>query len=205
MQIHCCYRLIPYGEVIHSTYDTDSGEIIGMPADWFRAEMLDLPEYSNRSYVGSKSNYEAMCESMLLSNNNFALVVENNNIGYYILDWYGVKFFMTAPTDNRDSSSGCGMPNQDNYKSIGYRTTQLKQLRACKGIYRLVQNRSDNLVHTNRGILVPQFNTNELTQPDFHYAGYKDAVAGGHDGVVYLNGVPTFVDIVDDDKLVPIL
>lgn len=204
MRVKCCYRLVPYGEVIHSEYDSDTREILGMPDDWFNAKLLDLPEYSIRAYKGSKSNYEAMCESMLLCKNDFALVVENNDIGYYILDWYGVKRFMEAPTDTRDSSSGSGIPNQDNYKSIGFRVTQLKQLRACAGVYRLVMNRRTNLVHTNRGILTPQFNTNELTDVDFYYAGYKDAVLAGHDGVVYLNGVPTFVDIVDDDKLVPI-
>ena len=202
MDIKCCYRLIPDGEVIHSIYDTESRTISGLPIDWFNPMLLELSEYSERSYYDVKSDFSAMCESMLLSNREFALVVENNNIGYYILEWGGLKRFLEAPTDTKDSSSGCSIPLQDNYQAIGFRTTKLTQLRACSGIYRLVMNKYTKLVHTNQGVLTPEFDVTRISQLDYHYAGYKDAVMTGHDGVVYIDGNPTFVDIVDGNKLV---
>lgn len=198
MLIKCCYRLIPDGEVIHSEYDSDKDEIIGMPLDWFNVKLLDLSEYSERSYLGINSDYAAMCESVLLSNKDFALVVENNNIGYYILDWNGYKRFLESATDNTESISGSVVPCSSNYEAIGFRTTQLTQLRACSGIYRIVMNSRTKLIHTNKGVLTPEFDVSSLSAIDYHYTGYKDAVMSGHDGVVYLNGVPTFVNIVDD-------
>lgn len=202
MLVKCCYRLIPDGEIIHAHYDTEQQTIDNMPLDWFDPKLLELSEYSKMSYKDTDYDYAAMCESLLLSNNEFALVVENNNIGYYILEWGGIKRFMQAPTDTTDSSSGCAIPMQSNYCAIGFRTTQLTQLRACSGVYRIVMSKRTKFIHTNRGILRPDFDISQLSPIDFHYAGYKDAVRAGHDGVVYLNGVPTFVRITDDDRLV---
>lgn len=202
MLIKCCYRLIPEGEVIHSEYDSEREEIIGLPCDWFNVKSMLLPIYSPRAYVNAKGNYDEMCESIMLSNKEFALVVENNAIGYYIVDWSGMKRFLDSPTDTRDSSSGCIIPLQENYMAIGFRVTKLKQLRACSGVYRLVMNKHTNLIHTNCGILTPEFNVSELSPLDYHYAGYKDAVMNNHFAVVYLNGKPTFVDLVGEDRLI---
>lgn len=201
MLIKCCYRLIPEGEVIHSVYDSEKEEIIGMPLDWFNVKSMSLPVYSPRAYINAKGNYDEMCESILLSNKEFALVIENNAIGYYILDWGGLKRFLDAPTDTRDSSSGCVIPLQDNYVAIGYRVTKLRQLRACSGVYRLTMNKHTNLIHTNDGVLIPDFDVSELSPLDYHYAGYKDAVNGNHYAVVYLNSQPTFVDLTNKDRL----
>lgn len=202
MLIKCCYRLIPEGEIIHTEYDSEKEEIVGLPLDWFNVKSMLLPVYSPRAYVNARGNFDEMCESILLSNKEFALVVENNAIGYYVVDWNGLKRFLDSPTDMRDSSSGCIIPLQENYKAVGFRVTQLRQLRACSGVYRLTMNKHTNLIHTNCGVLVPEFDVSEISPLDYHYAGYKDAVFGNHFAVVYLNGQPTFVDLSGEDRLI---
>ena len=202
MEIRCCYRLIPNGEVIHSIYDTSSREILGMPKDWFQIELLGLPEYSRNSYINCEARFDEMCETVLLSNPNYALVVENNNVGYYVLQFDGVKKFVRSVTDSHESSSDCYIPNRDNYKAIGYRRTKQIQLRSSDGIYRLTMDISSKQVHTNDGVLTPEFDIDSLGSLDFHYAGYKDMIANGSYAVVYIDGKPAFLDRTVDNKLV---
>lgn len=202
MNIACCYRLIPNGEVIHADYDSDSYKVNGMPDSWFQIGLLELPEYSRNSYLNCDARFDEMCETILLSNPNYALVVENNNVGYYVLQFDGVKKFVRSVTDYKESSSDCYIPNRDNYKAAGYRRTKQRQIRASDGIYRLTLDILSRKFVTDDGVLTPEFDINSLGQIDFHYAGYKDMIANGSYAVVYVNGQPVFLDKTVDNKLV---
>lgn len=201
MLVQCCYRLIRRGEVIHSVYDTDKREIIGLPQNWFQNKWLGLPEYSSRNYINSNIRHDQMCETMLLSNDDYALVVEDNNIGYYIYQFDGWKKFLTGTDDTRDSYCECYAPNTMHYVPIGFRRTQQTQLRTSAGIYLLTFGAQDRKVHTNEGVLEPQFDILSLERVDFHYRGYKEIVAAGYFAVVYSNGEPQFVQRVDNNLI----
>lgn len=201
MQVDCCYRLIPNGEVIHGKYDTIEQTIAGMPSEWFTPYLLELPEYSLRNYDNCKSEFDKMCETVLLSNDAFALVVEDNNIGYYILQFDGTKRFVSSSIDKRESTSDCYIPGHELYKSVGFRRTRPIQLRSLSGIYRLVMNKRTGLFYTDDGVLEPNFDVSKLCQVDYHYAGYKDMIANNHYAVVYIDNAPVFLDMVDKHTL----
>ena len=202
MDIACCYRLIPNGEVIHTVYNRESDTIVGLPTEWYQTPLLELPEYSIRSYDNCTAKFDQMCETVLLSNDQFALVVENNNIGYYILQFDGVKRFLRSATDGRDSSSDNYIPAQELFRSIGFRRTKQRQIRSSAGVYRLTLGKNNGLVYTNDGILTPSFDINSLGKVDYHYRGYKEMIALNHYAVVYIDDAPVFLDKTEDNKLI---
>lgn len=201
MEIKCCYRLIPHGEVIHSVYDSDVCVIRGMPDYWYEAVNLGLPEYSIRSYDNCNFEFDKMCETVLLSNERFALVVENNNIGYYIVQFDGTKRFLKSSIDTTESVSETLAPGQEWFKSVGFRRTKQLQVRSSNGVYRLVMGKRDKLFYTNDGVLKPGFDTEMLDAVDYHYKGYKDMIALNHYAVVYMGGEPVYLDKTFDGIL----
>lgn len=202
MKIKCCYRLIPNGEVIHTEYDTESGVILGMPEIWLQSACMELPEYSRNSYINCTSRFDEMCETVLLSDDAYALVVENNNIGYYILQFDGVKRFVRSVTDNRESTSDSYIPNSGLFESIGFRRTKQRQVRSSAGIYRLTYCSHDGMIYTNDGVLKPEFEVTRLSKVNYHYAGYKDMIAVDKYAVVYIDGDPAFLSKTDNNTLV---
>lgn len=203
MEIRCCYRLIPNGEVIHTVYDTEKMVIVGMPAMWLTTACMELPEYSMNSYINCDARFDEMCETVLLSNDAFALVVENNNIGYYVLQFDGVKRFIRSVTDGRESVSDSYIPNSGLFSSIGFRRTKQRQIRSSGGVYRLTYCKEDGMIYTNDGLLKPGFDVNSLSKVDYHYAGYKDMIAADKYAVVYIGGSPVFLNKTVDNILVP--
>lgn len=202
MLVNCCYRLVRYGEVIHSYFDTIAQVVIDMPTEFIPTKYLYVPVCNEVLYPRDDSNFDAMCEAVLLSNDEYAFVYEMNNRGYYALEWNGCLRFLEAPTDMRDRSHESYLPHPEYYKCIGFRTTRVRQYRSNPGIYRLVSNKDGTKIYTNDGVLTPQFNVNELSPVSFNYKGYKDCVAQGHYGVVYYGEDVRFVDITPDKKLI---
>lgn len=202
MEIACCYRLRPNGEVIHSVYDPGNQSVAGLPEKWFDVKLLLLPEYSLNSYINCKARFNEACETILLSNKDFALVIEDNNIGYYILQFDGTKRFLMSATDGKESTTDCYIPNHELFKSVGYRRTRQIQVRSSSGVYRLVMEKSTGLFYTADGVLQPTFDVNRLGPLDYHYAGYKQMIANGAYAVIYFDGIPTFLEKTVDNKLV---
>lgn len=202
MKICCCYRCIPNGEVIHTYVDSDTHMADLMPISFLDTRDLELAEYAPAQYVDRDVNWMAMCEAILLSNKDYALVIESGTIGYFVLCWDGYWKFMETPMDEREKGRQSVIPQPGNFTYIGYRRTKLIQFRSCQGIYRLTYDRTNNTIVTNDGILTPMFNVSELSNIDYHYAGYKDMLNNGAYAVVYLNGQPKFLRKTDDDKLV---
>lgn len=202
MEIHCCYRLIPKGEVVHTKYDTDTHTVAGLPDDWFDVSNLCLPEYSRRNYENCKYEFDKMCETVLLSSDAYALVIENNNIGYYVLQFDGIKRFVRSSISDEDSESACVIPGSENYCSIGFRRTKQLQVRTSSGVYRLVLNKRTGLVHTNDGVLKPEFDLSRLSPLSKKYEGYKEMVAAGCYAVVYIDNKPVMLNKTFDNKLI---
>lgn len=202
MKVHCCYRLIPKGEVIHTMYDDDTGVVEGLPKDWLDIRDMWLPEYSRRNYYDCKYEFDKMCETVLLSNDAYAFVIENNNVGYYILQFDGIRRFVRSSISTEDSTNACVIPGSENYASIGFRCTRQRQVRASAGIYRLTLNLSNGLIYTNDGVLIPTFDINELHGVSRTYEGYKDMVYAGNYAVVYRNYNPVQLAKTHDNKLV---
>lgn len=204
MEVHCCYRLIPKGEVIHTMYDDDTGVVSGLPADWLDIGNLCLPDYSRRNYNQCKYEFDKMCETVLLSNDAYAFVIENNNIGYYVLQFDGIKRFVRSSISTEDSTTACVIPGSENYASIGFRCTKQRQVRASAGVYRLTLSLNTGLVHTNDGVLTPMFDINELCEVSRKYEGYKDMVYAGGYAVVYKDGKPIQLARTHDNKLIAV-
>lgn len=204
MRIKCCYRLIPNGEVIHTEYDTDSEKIIGLPEKWLQTVCLELPDYSVNNYINCKARFDEMCETVLLSDDAYAIVVEDNNIGYYVLQFNGVKKFVRSVTDNRESSSDSYIPNSGLFESVGFRRTRQRQVRSCGGIYRLTLCKDDGLFYTNDGVLRPGFQVDRLGKVDYHYRGYKEMIALDAYAVVYVDEKPMWLTKTDDNILLPV-
>lgn len=202
MKISCCYRCIPNGEVIHTYIDSETHMADLMPISLLDTRDLELAEYAPAQYVDRDINWMAMCEAILLSNKDYALVLESGTIGYFVLCWDGYWKFMETPMDEREKGRQSVIPQPGNFTYIGYRRTKLIQFRSCPGIYRLTYDRTNNTIVTNDGILTPMFNVSELSNIDYHYAGYKEMLNNGAYAVVYLNGQPKFLRKTDDDKLV---
>jgi hypothetical protein len=202
MEIQCCYRLIPDGEVIHTLYNTETGEVYGLPDNYLDAKHLDFSEYSTVDYIGKTTDYEAMCEAVLLASRDHAFCVETAGMGYHVLQWNGFWKLLYSPMDEEDNGEFLDRPQQGNYTYIGYRMTKLKQYRSCQGIYRLTLELPTGKIITNDGILTPEFDVRSLDKIDFHYTGYKDMVEAGAYAVVYQSGSPVFLDRTIDNKLV---
>ena len=202
MLAECCYRLIPNGEVIHTHYDSDTKKIIGLPEKFFKTEFMTLPEYSMLNYRVSEVNFAMMTEAVLLSNPEYAIVVETAAIGYTIAEFNGDWRFVDSPLDQKDNSGPAYIPATSHYKAIGYRPTKLRQVRSCMGVYRLVLDIDTGLVHTDDGVLRPEFDVNSLDKLSYNYVGYKDCVEQGHYAVVYLDGTHRFVEKTSDNRLV---
>lgn len=194
MEINCCYRLIPSGEVIHSYYDTESKKIIGMPESFIDSTLLELPEYNWINYHGVKVNFDLMCEAILLSNNEFAIVVEANCLGYYVLQWDGYWRFMENPTDKKIKGHDSFIPHSAVFKPIGYRRTVPRQFRSLQTLYRLTATKDGSQIYTQDGILIPEFDVNALSPLSYNYQGYKDMLSTNYYAVVYLDGVPRFLE-----------
>lgn len=202
MKISCCYRCIPNGEVIHTTIDSET-KIAGlMPASFLNTRDLELPEYAAGVYNGNDTNWMAMCEATLLSNKDYALVVESGTIGYYALQWDGYWRFLESPMDIKDKGRFSITPQPGNFAYLGYRRTKLKQYRSCSGIYRLTYDKVDNTFITDDGILTPDFDIGILSGIDYHYAGYKDMISEDAYAVVYIDSKPKLLGKTIDNKLV---
>lgn len=201
MKVNCCYRLIPDGEVIHSLFDTETGLVDGLPIEFVDTRYLPVPEYSPSLYRGLNTQFDVMTESILLSNISYALVLEVNGLAYRVLQWDGVWRTLKSATDDSDIFNMGPVPHPELYRAVGYRRTQLRQYRACPGLYRLVASKYDNTVYTQDGVLTCEFDINSLSGLDYHYAGYKDSVNLGYYAVVYQDGEPRFVELTSDNKL----
>lgn len=202
MKVKCCYRLIPNGEVIHTEYDSDTGVVEGLPEIWLQSSCLELPEYSRNNYINCTARFDEMCETVLLSESSYAIVVENNNIGYYIIQFDGVKRFVRSVTDAKESTSDSYVPNSGEFSSIGFRRTKQRQVRSSGGVYRLTYCERDGMVYTNDGLLKPEFDVTRLGKVDYHYAGYKEMIARDRYAVVYIDGLPVFLTKTDNNTLV---
>lgn len=208
MLVNCCYRLMAGGEVIHSLYDSDKKVILDMPEDYYKAEWLGLVDMTMIHYKNglklddtSLTGYAAMCEAMLLSDKQYAIVVEFLDQGYYILEWNGTIRWKVAPTDWEDKSRPTIKPTTGNYISIGFRNTRARQLRSSCGVYKLVYNKATGLIHTNDGILTPGFDVSILSKIDYNYKGYKNMISKGYYAVVYIDGMPFFCEKTPDNIL----
>lgn len=194
MKVACCYRLIPHGEVMHSKYDTDTLTVEGLPKDWYDVSILDLPEYSSVHYHDCKSRFDEMVETVLMSDSNYALVIECCNFGYYVLDFAGnVRFLKSSIEQNQHFSTGPA-PDTTPYVAVGYRRTKQRQLRNCDGVFRLVMDVRTGCVITADGVLKLGVERNRLSKPDYHYAGYKKMMSNDLDyAVVYIDDEPVFL------------
>lgn len=205
MEIACCYRLIPHGEVIHSTFDDVTKVIAGLPEEFYDVRTLGIPIYTGDFYRHTNRNFKAYVEAMLLSNPMNAIAIEFIN-GYCYLatfDGYADRLQTGLEYNLDDFEHGAGIvPDNSNYIGVGFRVTKMNQFRFTDTLYRLTYNRATNRFHTNDGILVPEFDVSTLSELSYNYAGYKDCVNNGHYAVVYQGGTPTFLDRTPDNKLI---
>lgn len=193
MEVKCCFRLIPWGEVIHSIMDSNTKIIDDMPIDFIDTRNLNTSIYAESNYLNCETDFDKACESILLSNENHCLVIENNNMYYDVLCWNGDCKYMTAATDNTSKIQPAIIPNKGMYIPIGYRATKPIQYRSLDTIYRLTMSKDGSKIITNDGILKPEFDTSKITRLSKTYEGYKEAVNKGYYGVIYFNGEPRFV------------
>lgn len=198
MNISCCYRLIPKGEIIHSTYDTETCSIIGIPRLWFPDYELKLGGYDPSRYHDDSEDFGNACEVILTSNDNYAIVVESNKFGFYAYGFDGSRSFLTGPYDNYYDILEWHMPDCSKFEFIGYRRTQYRQYQYMPGLFRMTYYMYDGLIYTNDGALQPQFDILSLNTPRTDYAGYKTVMTDGHYGVVYQNNNPRFVQKIDN-------
>lgn len=186
MLLRCCYRLREYGEVIHSVWDTEKLEVLGMPKDFLDLRSLKLPNsYSESNYRNCKTDFAAACEAILLSDNEFVVVLECCNIFYVCVTKHGVQYNKKAATTLPMGESYSDAPRCLDYINVGYRVTKVTQLRESAGIYRLVYNPSTNRFYTQDGVLEPTFDVSKLIRPSQSYDGYKSMVVMGAYAVVY--------------------
>lgn len=202
MEIRCCYRLTLHGEVIHTIFDTEKRVIIGLPENFFNAEKLNLPGYSEYNYKNTDTQFDIMVEAVLLADKDYCICVELCNFGYYVVTWSGGIKFLHSPMEEQEDFRQTAIPHSENFKSIGYRNTKLRQVRSFDGIYRLTLNKSTGLIHTQDGILKPEFDINNLDDLSYSYAGYKDMINKGYYAIIYKNGKPVFLEKTDDNKLI---
>ena len=202
MKINCCYRCTPTGEAIHTYIDSKTFVADLIPKSFYNPEMLELPEYSPYNYTDKKEDWAAMCEAILLSNDKFAIVVEDNTIGYLVLQFDGWYRFLESPMDEQDKGRFLIKPNTGNFKTVGYRRTKLIQFRSCSGVYRLTLDTTNNTFITNDGILTPEFNIDDLSSIDYNYLGYKEMIKRNVYAIVYHNGLPMYLRKTDDNRLV---
>lgn len=205
MLVECCYRLIPHGEVIHTKYDDESMEMIGLPKEFFDIKVHELPKYDTAVYREYKRDLDKYVEAMLLSHEDNAIAVDYQNQsclvqtfkGYcnYIYD--GMEY---SREDFRWAESY--IPNKDNFVGVGFRPTKMLQKRFADKVYYLTYNKATGLFHTNDGLLIPEFDVSSLSDMSYNYAGYKDCVLKGHYAVVYQGGQPVFLDKTPDNKLI---
>lgn len=195
MNIACCYRCVPGGEVIHTYIDSESGICQYMPETFYDTKNLPLAIYNPASYNGLDVDWMAMCEALLLCNDDNCLVIETT-IGYKVLQWNGWWAFVDSTFDTMERGKCIVRPNPNNFTYIGYRPTKLIQFRACRGIYRLTYDLVNKNIVTNEGIFTPAFDVDSLSEIDFHYAGYKDTVNNNYFAVVYRNNEPVFLERV---------
>ena len=193
MNVKCCYRLTYYGEVIHDEMDSDTHEIPSMPKHFFDTTQLDLPVYNAVSYFGADVLFDQACEAILLSNKDFAIVIECNNLGYYAYQWDGTRVFLESPMDMDPRFADSLIPTTAGFKSIGYRVTKPIQVRSLDGIFRLTVSADGKYAYTNDGVLDVEFDVNTLSPISYKYEGYKDAVQSGAYGVVYVDEKPVLV------------
>ena len=202
MRVECCYRLKRFGEPIHTMYDSELGIIEGMPKDFCFVNLKVECPYSPANYTGSKGqtgyDYRGMCEAILLSNDDYAIVLECCHLGYDIITFNGQFIFKENILDEGNKWHPTNILTDGLYKFIGYRTSIVEQYRSSSGIFRLLYREDTGKVYTSKGVLTPTFDVSKLDSPSWSYAGYKDAVLAGYDGVVYLNERPRFVKIAGD-------
>ena len=202
MLVECCYRLIPKGEVIHTKLDPDKREIFGMPDGFMNIKDIYLPIYNTVNYMGKDGDLAPMCEAVLLSRDEFAVVIEDNAIGFFALEWNGFLRFLETPTDMLERGHDSYIPHPNLFKEIGYRVTRMTQYRSSSGIYRMTASEDGSKVYTDDGVLTPLFDVNQLSEISYNYKGYKDCVANGHYGVVYYGDEYRFVDITPNKELI---
>ncbi len=193
MKIYCCYRVIPNGEAIHTFIDDETKMAELMPTAFLDTKELELAEYNASAYNGRDDNWAAMCEAILLSNKDYAFVIESGGIGYFVLQWDGFWRFLETPMDEQEKGRWSIRPYPGNFTYIGFRPTKVIQLRSCSGIYRLAYDKTNNTIITNDGIFTPSFDVSSLSPISYNYAGYKDMVTKGHYAVVYRDGLPVFL------------
>jgi hypothetical protein len=173
-----------------------------MPASFFDTSVLGLYPYDSSRYREKTIDWRAMCEAVLLSNKDYAMAIEFNTSGYYVLQFDGYFRFLRSPMDTSDRGHDIIKPSSGNFTFIGYRRTKLKQYRSCPGIYRLTYDKTNGTIVTTDGILIPEFDIDSLSGIDYSYAGYKDMLQNGAYAVVYQGQHPVFLDRTFDNKLV---
>ncbi len=202
MLVQVCYRLKENGEAIHTVFDTDTNEIIGLPKDWFDVNTVIIPEYSVVNYLDHKEDkFDQMCETILLTVPSAALVIENNAQSYIVVKFDGTWLIMKNSTDETSDCLHCGPVGDGNYRNIGYRRTKMLQVRAADGVYRLTYNKATKMCHTADGVFPINIDVEELSRPDIYYKGYKDMIMSDAYAVVYINDEPKFVDLVNDELI----
>lgn len=204
MKANCCYRLIPFGEVIHSKWDIFTKEVEGLPKEFMDTQLLNLEPYSPQCYLKDPedADYASMCESILLANNDIAIVFEYGTIGYETLRWDGGWRFMRNAVDEKNDILDSYIPGTSHFKQIGFRPTKLIQYRACPTIFRMAMSVDGKYIYTNDGRLEVTFDTTKLEDIAHNFAGYKEAVEKGYYGVVYMDGGPRFINKTSDNKII---
>ena len=207
MLVEACYRLTYHGEVIHAKYDTSAMKIIGMPEDFYDVKDFGLTGYDFSHYQGTQRDFDAYVEFILLSQDENAIVIEFVNQGAFVFTFDGKYTCVRTGLEFGLSThewSFCARPDIRNYRTIGFRVTKMLQLRAADKVYQLTYDIKNNVIHTNDGVLIPEFDVNSLDKIDPKYSGYKDCIAQGHYAVVYRGGSPVFLDKTPDNKLIVI-
>ena len=195
MKAKCVYRLTRHGEVVHSTYDTITGKIEGLPEWFIEPKPFVEGDLSTLAYTQCTTDFARDCESILLSDDSLWLVFDYFTTHYRTVSWDGTMRIMRWMYDDNITKSYVHAPNKGLLREIGYRTTKPIQFRAFDTLYRLVER--DGIIYSNGKEYIADFDTTLLDPPSFKYEGYTECVMGGYYGVVYLDGKPRFIKEAD--------
>ena len=180
MEVDCCYRLHPFGEIIWGTYHTLTGTFDNIPSDVFSVD-IDPSKWTqyNYSYVDGRFNKVA-AEWSMFCDFELCACIEYNHVGFLMVTWDGVVYFTDKLYKNK--SVECVLENTVTgriFKIIGVRPTKVVQYYYKPYIYGLQYDVESKSIYTQDGVLsLEETLYNQIDfNPNKRYNGYKDMLA----------------------------
>ncbi len=152
MYSQCCYRLVPFGTVIHDRFDWNKKTLVGYP-NLIIPGSLANEQFGNvwqeHHEILEKDNYQ-MCEAALLADKSYMLCVDWNNVQYDCYTMSGTVECRRVPEHTPYRTYTKYALDLDRYAPVGVEVTDYSQLRFSSGtIYRIAY--ADGIIHTALG------------------------------------------------------